>query len=331
MPPGWSHPERSEDGSRPAVPKTIAYFVGQGASYERSLKDLRTSFASWPIDWSIWERWTQVLRRSPPERPGAAGHKQMSLLISSMIWRQIAEIVGIGWHGTAGQSFGDLTALWAAGALSDDDVIGLVANRGIAIDHLGDSAHGMMLVKAPWTRVAPHVPATRRQIEVACVLASDRIVVAGRKAALLDLADRLALCDIRTRDLRTPHPYHSSFMTAPAHTLSTYIERLPVAKPTMPVYCSTARLPVRSRHQARQALHGQMTSMVDLATQLGQITEAGGRVLVCMGQGDNIARLSIRNEQRALAVVSLDQGPNHTDKVRCLEAAMKQLCNIAKP
>lgn len=163
----------------------------------------------------------------------------------------------------AGHSVGELTALWAAGALSLDTAAALVATRGRIMSAMpGDGA--MLALSGPDEQalralVDEHCPA----LEVALHNGPFDWVLSGPREAVAAAVDSLppALCR-RMRVLDTSHGFHSRLMAPGVTTWSAAVDAARLSQPALPVVLNHDAAPAVEPAALRAGLVRQLTSMV---------------------------------------------------------------------
>lgn len=110
-----------------------------------------------------------------------------------------------------GHSLGEFSAAVISGALTQEQAVWLVCQRGLAIEaHCTDKV-GMLAVSLGREALLPLLPA---EIDLAVVNGEHQCVVAGSDAALQALEAELASFNHQSKRLKTTHGFHSRQMDA---------------------------------------------------------------------------------------------------------------------
>ena len=135
----------------------------------------------------------------------------------------------------AGHSLGELTALTAAGVLTEKDAVGLVAARGRATDDAAAAAGGGMLVLKAGRDQAAEI-AEGSGLAVANDNAPQQVVLSGDDQAL-EAGERVA-GDAGVRAMRLPvaGAFHSPLMQPAVAPFEEALEAVEIAEGTAPVY-----------------------------------------------------------------------------------------------
>ena len=144
----------------------------------------------------------------------------------------------------AGHSLGEITALVAAGAISDEDGLRLVAARGRlmqeAAEETGDG--GMTAVRArEGNRELIAEVAAAANVAIANDNAPDQLVLSGALSALDDAEAQLKERGVRAKRLPVAGAFHSPLMEPAVDPFRALVNETEIAEPAVPVYsCVTA-------------------------------------------------------------------------------------------
>ena len=135
----------------------------------------------------------------------------------------------------AGHSLGELTALTAAGVLTEKDAVGLVAARGRATDEAAAAAGGGMLVLKAGRDQAAEI-AEGSGLAVANDNAPQQVVLSGDDQAL-EAGERVAgEAGVRAMRLPVAGAFHSPLMQPAVAPFEEALEAVEIAEGTAPVY-----------------------------------------------------------------------------------------------
>ena len=225
----WRTPDGAFYGSGPAAGKLAVLFPGQGAQYPGMLRDLACQFPQ------MLDALAEADRRFAADRPGVAERlgdllyprtaftdaqraaneaalratdvAQPALgAVSLGAWR-VLEHFGVRADATAGHSYGELTALCAAGRLAEGDFHFLSNLRGKL---MADAAPGAMLaVQAAPEAIAAVIIAEKLDLTVANKNAPEQTVLSGRPEEIDRAATLLAARQLRAKKLVVGGAFHS--------------------------------------------------------------------------------------------------------------------------
>jgi [acyl-carrier-protein] S-malonyltransferase len=208
-------------------------FPGQGSQYRGMGSDLVAEF---PVARQIYDQASAVLGydlaklsfEDPDARLDLTRYTQPALLVHEIACLSVfRELTGGSIRATiaAGHSLGEYSALVAAGALSLEAAIALVAERGRLMSELG---HGSMLATT-LNVVSARQLADKHYCEVAGCNLPDQTVVAGDREDLERLTADLAELHQGKRaiELRTEGAFHTYLMVSAAQEFRQILERTP--------------------------------------------------------------------------------------------------------
>jgi [acyl-carrier-protein] S-malonyltransferase len=194
----------------------------------------------------------------------------------------------------AGHSLGEIAALAAAGGLSAEDGLRLVAARGRLMQEAAEQAGdgGMLAVRAR-DRAPVEEIAAETGLSLANDNAPDQLVLSGATAAL-DRAEQL-LSDRKVRAKRLPvaGAFHSPLMEPAVEPFRALAERIEVFEPRVPVMSCVRAAPF---HDVREQLVQAITSPVRWTDVLRALRDLGVTHYVETGPGrvlTNLVRKSL--------------------------------------
>ncbi len=157
-----------------------------------------------------------LLLDAPMEELTATANAQLATFVLSLVVLDAVERLGLSPGACAGHSLGEYTALVASGALSFEDGVALVVERGDAMGHAGEDAPGTMAALLGITDDDAEAACQRAEGEVwvANYNAPGQVVIAGTAEAVpragelaKDLGARTASCPSRCPARSTPRSW----------------------------------------------------------------------------------------------------------------------------
>jgi len=211
-------------------------FPGQG-SQTSDMRDLVERFRP-----GLEERARDTVGEDPFERSNEGTRWAQPAIFCAALagWESLRERLEPGLM--AGHSLGEITALVAAGALSEDDGLRLVAARGRLMQGAGERAGdtGMLAVRGSSSEVGD--AATRHGLTVANDNSPEQIVLSGSAAGLEAAAAELTERGLRSKRLPVGGAFHSPAMAPAAAPFRELLADVEVAEPSVPVLsCVTAQ------------------------------------------------------------------------------------------
>jgi [acyl-carrier-protein] S-malonyltransferase len=210
----------------------------------------------------------------------------------------------------AGHSLGEFSALVAAGALSFEDAVRLVRERGRLMKEAGQVNPGGMAAVMPLGRdvldeVCREASAlVGRPVQVANDNSPGQIVISGDNAAL-DKAMELAKARGAKRVIRLQVSIaaHSQLMKMAARSFRGELDAIPFAPPRVPVVGNVYARPIELI-DVRDELEAQLTTPVRWTESVQYMAQRGITTCVEIGPKDVLAGL-VRRIDNTLAAMSV--------------------------
>ena len=276
-------------------------FPGQGSQFVGMCPDIRAdrprlfSEASDILGWNLDE----VIAQGPEADLTATQIAQPALYVTSFaLWTEFRSAVDDGPVGFAGHSLGEYTALAAAGAISYEDGLRLVAERGKAMAQAAAQSDSGMAALLGVDAVQAEVVASERRaaggaLFVANVNAPGQIVVAGGSSDIEWLVENARSLGIRRAvALKVAGGFHSPFMQSAVDRLQDALDEASFEEPSGAVFANAT---AAVTHDPRQTLAEQLTEPVRFSETLQNMSAAGVDTFVHIGPGDVTAGLAKRS------------------------------------
>ncbi|MEU6057368.1 beta-ketoacyl synthase N-terminal-like domain-containing protein, partial [Streptomyces sp. NPDC047097] len=348
----WSHPKGLHYRRRAAQAGRVgALFAGQGSQYVNlgrsavmALPPLRAAFdrantaapGETPLSRVAFP--PPLFGAEVPAEQEAAlratAYAQPAIgALSAGQFRYLSEL-GFAAEGFLGHSFGELTALWASGALDDEAFFALARARGRAMappPEAGFDPGAMAAVSAPEERVAALL-ADRPGVVVCNRNALDQIVVGGPTAEVDLLVAAAKEAGLRASRLPVSAAFHTPLVGHALDAFRAEVERFQVNRPQGTVFADTRGASYGEDVAAnRSVLAEQLVNPVDFAGRVEEMYAAGFRVFVEFGPKNVLTQLVRRIlGDREHWVVALDAGPGR-DADTAVKQAVAQLAVLGLP
>ncbi|BBB00134.1 putative polyunsaturated fatty acid synthase PfaA [Actinacidiphila reveromycinica] len=348
----WTHPKGVYFRRRAAQDgKVAALFAGQGSQYVNpgrtavlALPPLRAAFDE------VNRQFTDARPLSriafPPPSFDAEGRKAQEAelretahaqpaigALSVGQYRYLAEL-GFSAEGFLGHSFGELTALWAAGALDGDTYFALARARGAAMAPPADpdfDAGAMAAVAAPEQKVA-ELLADAPGLAVCNRNAPDQIVVGGATEQIERLVATAKEAGLRASRLPVSAAFHTPHVAHAVEQFGAHVRAAEMREPRGRVLPNTRGAVYGADLDAnRRVLTEQLIHPVDFSARVEELYDAGFRVFVEFGPGSVLTQLVRRVlGDRDHTAISLDGGAKR-DAELTLKQAVAQLAVLGVP
>jgi malonyl CoA-acyl carrier protein transacylase len=265
-----------------AVHETAILFPGQGSHVE----GMREAVAARRPD--LVALAVEVVGEDPFARvEDGTRFAQPAIYCASLVgWEQL-RAAGVEAHALAGHSLGEVAALVAAGSISAEDGLRLVATRGRLMQESGEAAGdgGMLALLGNGAAERAHEIAEPAGLTVANDNAPNQVVLSGSTAAFDDAATAARALGLRAVELPVTGAFHSPAMAGALPELQAALAAVDVRAPQIPVLSSITTAPfddVRARlaDALTQPVRWRETVLALHARGIGRFVETGpGRVL----------------------------------------------------
>jgi acyl transferase domain-containing protein/NAD(P)H-dependent flavin oxidoreductase YrpB (nitropropane dioxygenase family)/NAD(P)-dependent dehydrogenase (short-subunit alcohol dehydrogenase family) len=307
--------------------KTALLFPGQGSQYVSCAREMVLYFQEFrqaleSADLQLRDCYSRSLNelayppRALTKAQRAAQREQVTdthlaqPLLGAVGWAsyQLMKRLGFAIDSVAGHSYGEYTALCAAGTMDFETLVTLSESRGRAMASIkGEDCGGMAAVTACRSVVEEFLSA-----ETSVVIANhnslDQTVISGPNDELELVLTHLKDRDIRAVRLAVSGGFHSPIMRAAQKELTRTIRSVQLSSPTIPVYSNLNGEPYPANPgDVLEQLKIHLLGSVEFVAQVQSMGRDGTRTFVEMAPGSTLSSLvqSILPQDDVLAV-SLD-------------------------
>ena len=278
--------------------KIALLFPGQGAQKVGLLRELDEQVPAFrekldQLDASIADlhgRLGGSLRgflHAPPSKEAEAR------LTSTQVCQPVMAAVGLALHAllrrmglradvALGHSLGEFVACAAAGMLSDDECVRLVAERGLAMAALGLADPGAMASAAADADTVADAIRGIEGVVVANLNHPRQTAISGACDAVRAASARLQERGVPVTELPVSHAFHSPLMQGTENAVREAIGKIELREPRYPVISAISRQPYGD---AREIWSRHATAPVDFVGALRAAAGLGARVWLQVGAG----------------------------------------------
>ena len=344
----WEHP-KGVYYRRQALPtsgKVVALFPGQGAQYVNMTKELAMNFPPMrqvfaemneimaqaglsPLSDHVFpvpvfssddaQQQTETLTRTENAQP-AIGCVSMGMY-------RILEQAGFQPDFVAGHSFGELTALWASGALEDETYLRLAMARGQAMSAPDDpdfDAGTMLAVKGDADAILEAIQAFP-EVKAANLNSRNQVVLAGSKPALAEAQQALTGLGFSVVPLPVSAAFHTPLVAHAQKPFGEAISKARFKKPETVIYSNTTGEAYPSDpKQISEMLNGHMLSAVHFKDEIEHIYAMGGTIFIEIGPKNILTNL-VKNilADQPHAAVALNANAKRDSDIQLREAVVQ--------
>jgi len=247
---------------------------------------------------------------------------------------QIARDAGLQIDFAAGHSFGELTALWAAGVIAEDDYYKLAYARGQAMAAPDDPDFdvGSMLAVMGEVEKLEEDLTEFPDVVMANLNSKKQVVLAGPTAAIIQAHDALKAKKYTVVKLPVSAAFHTPLVGHAQKPFAKAIRSVKFNKPQIPVYSNTtAKAYPETAKTIKKQLESHILNSVRFREEIENIHQAGGRIFIEFGPKNVLTKLvdNILSGEEYTAV-ALNENPKK-DSDRLLREAMVKLCVMGLP
>jgi [acyl-carrier-protein] S-malonyltransferase len=273
--------------------KTALLFAGQGAQVVGMGKDLALQFPS-ARTWferaqaALGYDLASICFAGPEADLTKTEHAQPGIfLVSWIAWQLLRERVGdIRFEATAGLSLGEFTALAVAGAMSFEDGLRLVRQRGRLMQEACEATQGTMAAVIGLDEKLTREVCAQAGVALANLNCPGQLVISGETqkiAAACELAK--AKGARRALPLPVAGAYHSPLMAGVQPKLAAELQRVTIQPPAVAVLSNVTAQPHGNPESIRARLVEQVTSSVRWEDSMRSLLGQGFTRFIELGPG----------------------------------------------
>ncbi len=328
--------------------KVVALFPGQGSQYVDMGRDLAINFPTIRQAFTDMDRHFDTDGLQPlssvifpiPAFDSAKKEAQSALLTSTEYAQPAIGTLSVGMYKllkqagfkadfTAGHSFGELTALWAAGVYDEEDYFSLAKARGKAMAPPADpdfDAGTMLAVKGDVSLLQEELKAFP-DITLANWNSKNQVVLAGTKPDIAAVQKVLVEKGYSVVGLQVSAAFHTELVGHAQKPFAEAIKQVKFNNATIPVYSNTTgQVYASDPEQIRLSLTQHILNPVRFKDEIDAIHSQGGRIFVEFGPKNVLTNL-VKNILEGKPHFAVALNPNaKKDSDRQYREAVVQLC-----
>ncbi|PPJ57921.1 hypothetical protein CBER1_09856 [Cercospora berteroae] len=237
------------DNRRVSPPKILFAFAGQGSDFPRMAIDFYDQVSSFRNDIEVYNKiclrmgFPSILDLFKEEKPRDAASPQKLQLAAVCLQMALVRLwrsFGIEPAVVVGHSLGEYPSLYAAGVLSQSDVIYLIGSRAALMQrHCTRGSHAMLVVRSSRVDLAALLHTSGLKYEIACVNGRRSVVLGGTNRELQQVHAILQEQGIRSTELPLPYAFHTAQVDPILEDLDALSGNVHFAKQKLPVISPT--------------------------------------------------------------------------------------------
>ena len=344
----WAHPKgifyRSEDADIQG--RVVALFPGQGSQYLNMCSQIACNY---PVMRHAIEHVDHALQKRnfhgisdiiypPPCFDEDTEHQQRKELVNTEYAQPAIGAVSAGLYKilanagfkpdfAVGHSFGELTALWAAGVMDDDDFTELEIERGRAMAqcrHAGGDP-GAMLAVAETHAAVSQIISRFEDVGIANFNSPGQVVIAGGTESVRTIYDELKAAGKKAKLLPVSAAFHTRFVKSAQDAFAHALNGMDFKPAKIPIFANqTGKKYADSPDEMKAMLLSQIVSPVLFQQAIESVYEEGGYLFVEIGPGNiltNLTKEILRGKDHI--AIALNSGNQHEDEFEFRQAIVR--------
>ncbi|MBT2216728.1 ACP S-malonyltransferase [Virgibacillus dakarensis] len=284
--------------------------VGMGKEFYDAYPEIKELYeeADKTLDFPL----SEIMFTGPEETLTLTENAQPALLLSSiaihtlLIKQEVQPVM------TVGHSLGEYSALVAAGALSLEDALPLVAARGRLMEEAYPAGKGAMAAVLGMTQetvetALESMPADE-VVDIANLNCPGQIVISGTKAGIEQATAKLKEGGAkRVLPLNVSGPFHSRLMKPANEQFAKKLDDVSISEASIPVYANVTANPVTDDGEIKELLLKQLYSPVRFAESIEHMLDEGVDAFAEVGNGKVLSGLVKKISRRTKTFAIQDQ------------------------
>ena len=300
--------------------KTALLFAGQGAQTVGMGKDLAATFPTakaWfdRANAALGYDLSSVCFSGPDAELTKTENAQPGIFLVSWVCFELLKerVPSLKFDATAGLSLGEFTALTAAGAMSFEDGLRVVRQRGRFMQEACDVTHGGMAAVIGLDEAPTREVCAEAGVVLANLNCPGQLVISGESEKILQAVD-LAKAKGARRAIPLPvaGAYHSPLMASAQPKLQAELAKAKISSPGVPVVSNVNAQPHATPDQISARLVEQVTSSVRWEESMRYLLAQGFTRFIELGPGTALSGFMKRINKEALMLNVAEVGSLET-------------------
>ncbi|MGN9865282.1 ACP S-malonyltransferase [Bacillus swezeyi] len=233
------------------------------------------------------------------------------LTVSVIAYQVYMQEIGVEPHFLAGHSLGEYSALVCAGALSFQDAVKLVRQRGVLMQdadprQLGTMAAITQIHIQPLQDLCAGISTADCPVGVACMNSDQQHVISGHRQAVEFVIKKAEEMGAKHTYLNVSAPFHSSMIRSAAEQFQAALDQYTFQDAAWPIISNVTAVPYHNGHSVREHLRQHMTMPVRWAESMHYLLLHGVTEVIEMGPKNVLVSL-LKKTTSHIAAYSLGQ------------------------
>ncbi|WP_100404514.1 ACP S-malonyltransferase [Bacillus solitudinis] len=301
-------------------------FVGMGQSLLENESVCQEIFKR--ADEKLGYSLSTIMVEGPEETLKRTEHTQPALVTMSIAVLQLLSEQGIQPDFVAGHSLGEYSALTCAGALSFEDAVYAVRNRGLFMEEAVPYGEGAMAAvlgidKEALEVVCQQIKNDGEVAELANLNCPGQIVISGSAEGVSVASEKAKVAGAkRVIPLQVSGPFHSSLMKPAAEKLEKVLTELNIQDARVPVIANVTADKVEQKEEIKERLIEQVYSPVLWEDSIRKLLDEGVDTFVEIGSGNVLTGL-VKKVNRRVHAYAINDRESLMKMVKQLEGVIE--------
>ncbi len=210
---------------------------------------------------------------------------QPAIGCTSLLMLKFLDRFGVKPDAVCGHSFGELTALYAAGKIDEDTFLSLAVKRGQYMADAGKGEKGAMLaVNAPLDKINRLIEENNLDVVLANRNSPDQGVLSGSENAIAEAMNICKENGFRSTALPVAAAFHSRLVKDAAEPFKKALTKIKLKKSDIPVFSNTTGDPYPEKlEEAVKILGNQILNPVNFVAEIEHLYKSGIRTFLEVG------------------------------------------------
>ena len=254
----------------------------------------RELYAAYPQSRDVFDRADDILGFSlsrlcfegPEEELTQTVNVQPAVLVTSLAYLEVIRSEALPLPAFfAGHSLGEYTALAASGALSFEDALRLVRERGRLMQGAGELSPGGMLAILGCGREEVESLCTASDMVIANINCPGQIVISGSQEKLTRAMALARSNGTKAIKLRVSGAFHSPLMQTAREALARIVPEVPFSEPSRPIIANATARPITRAEEIKEELVSQICCCVRWQESIENMIAQGTTTFIEIGPG----------------------------------------------
>jgi len=287
--------------------KTALLFAGQGAQVVGMGKDLAEQFPAaqaWfdRANTALGYNLASICFNGPDAELTKTENAQPGIFLVSWVAFQLLKerVPGLKFDATAGLSLGEFTALTAAGAMTFEDGLRVVRQRGKFMQEACDATRGGMAAVIGLDEAPTREVCAEAGVVLANLNCPGQLVISGETEKISKAIELAKAKGARmVKPLTVAGAYHSPLMASAQPKLQAELAKIKLSAPTVPVISNVTAQPHGAPNEISARLVEQVTSSVLWESSMRYLLAQGFTRFIELGPGTALSGFMRRIDRNA--------------------------------